>query len=314
MNMLTMAKSPDGGLEALQAPIPEPGPTEVLIKSSVVGLNPVDRKTLAGLGVSSFYDEDEPMIVGWDVVGVVEQVGDGVTRLKRGDRVFGMPSFPWPARAYAEYVVSQSRQVAVLPDAVSDLDAAALCLSGLTAWQAVIDTLEVGSGDRILIHAAAGGVGHIAVQLAIGRGAEVWATASARHHEGLRELGVENVIDYRSQPFEDSVRGMNIVLDLVGLHDYPRRSLECLRPGGRLLVIPSADLIPDRGVLEERGVTGQWMLVEPDYPALERLGTMAAYGELKPLIAAHRPLRQIEQLWKLAEDGAPIGKLAATVG
>jgi NADPH:quinone reductase-like Zn-dependent oxidoreductase len=312
--MLTMARDRDGGLEALQVPIPKPGPTEVLIRSSVVGLNPVDRKTVAGRGVSSFFDPGEPMVVGWDVVGVVVEVGDGVTRLKRGDRVFGMPSFPWPARAYSEYVVAQSRQVAVVPDAVSDFDAVTLCLSGLTAWQAIIDTLAVGAGDRILVHAAAGGVGHIAVQLAVKRGAEVWATASQRHHAGLKQLGVANVVDYRIGAFEDSIRGMDMVLDLVGLHDYPLRSLECLRPGGQLLVIPSADLIPDATVLKKRGVTAKWMLVEPDYPALERLAAMAAYGELTPVIAAQRPLREIVELWRLAENGAPMGKLAASAG
>lgn len=311
--MLAMARATQGGLEPIQVPIPEPGPTEVLIRSSVVGLNPVDRKTLAGRGVSEFYEADEPMIVGWDVVGVVAKVGTGVTRLKPGDRVFGMPSFPRPARAYAEHVVSPSRQVAVVPEAVSDLDAAALCLSGLTAWQAVIDTLAVGSGDRILIHAAAGGVGHIAVQLALGRGAEVWATASARHHEALLELGVQHVIDHCSGPFEESAKKMDVVLDLVGLYDYPLRSLDCLRQGGRLLVIPSADLLPDPAILEARGVMAGWMLVEPDYPALERLATMAAYRDLKPIIAAHRPLRDIEELWRLAATGVSVGKLAATV-
>jgi NADPH:quinone reductase-like Zn-dependent oxidoreductase len=312
--MLAMAAKAGGGLEAIQVPIPEPGPTEVLIRSSVVGLNPVDRKTASGRGVSSLFDADQPMIVGWDVVGIVHEVGEGVTRLKRGDRVFGMPSFPWPARAYAEYVISQSRQVAVVPDAVSDLDAVTLCLSGLTAWQAIIDTLAVGSGDRILIHAAAGGVGHIAVQLAVGRGAEVWATSSARHHAALRDLGVQHVIDYRTEAFEESAQGMDKVLDLVGLHNYPDRSLKSLRKGGELLVIPSADLIPDRAALAERDINAMWMLVEPDYPALERLATMAAYGELKPIIAAQAPLREVEDLWKLAEDGAPMGKLAATTG
>jgi NADPH:quinone reductase-like Zn-dependent oxidoreductase len=163
-------------------------------------------------------------------------------------------------------------------------------------------------------HAAAGGVGHIAVQLALGRGADVWATASARLHAALQELGVKNIVDYRAGPFEDSVRDMDMVLDLVGLHDYPLRSLESLRRGGQLLVIPSADLIPDAAALAKRDITAKWMLVEPDYPALERLATLAARGELKTIIAAQQPLRQIEDLWRLAESGAAIGKLAAIAG
>jgi len=311
--MLSMARTADGGLEPIEVPVPEPGPTEVLIGASVVGLNPVDRKTLAGRGMASEYDPEEPMVVGWDVVGVVEQVGEGVTRLQRGDRVFGMPSFPWPARAYSEYVVAQSRQVAIVPDELSDLDAAPLCLSALTAWQAIVDTLRIGDGERILIHAAAGGVGHVAVQLAASRGAEVWATASERHHDGLRELGTAHAIDYRNERFEDAAQGMDAVLDLVGLHDYPMRSLDCLRRGGRLVVIPNPDQVPAPAILEERDVTATWMLVEPDYPALERLGRMAAAGELKPIVAAHRPLRRIEELYELADAGAPLGKLAATV-
>ena len=132
-------------------------------------------------------------------------------------------------------------------------------------------------------------------------------------HDNVRKW-ILHIIDYKTERFEEVASGMDMVMDIVGLHDYPLRSLDTLRPGGQLLVIPSADLIPDRATLDRHEVTAKWMLVEPDYPALERLATMAAFGELKTIIAGQRPLIEIEDLWRLAEDGAPIGKLAATAG
>lgn len=303
----------DGQLKIQNVPRPNPGPTEVLIKAHAVGVNPVDNKTRLGSGVNGFFDDAEPMILGWDVAGEVVEVGIGVTRFRRGDRVFGMPRFPRPANAYAEYVVAGSREIAGIPDSVSYETAAAAPLAGLTAWQSVVDTFQIGSGDRILIHAASGGVGHIAVQIAKKRGATVWGTASKTNHETLRKLGVDHVIDYKTERFEEIATEMDVVLDLVGLGDNPARSVKSLRNGGRLLVIPSPANVPDPEILKGREVTAGWLLVEPDYASLERIAEMMDAGELEVIVGETRPLEQVAELHAMIETGGPFGKLVATV-
>lgn len=173
---------------------PEPLPTEVLVRVHAAGINPVDWKTRAGHGMAGL--QTLPLILGWDVSGVVEEVGFGVTTLAPGDEVYAMPWFPRPAGAYAEFVTAPSRQFARKPDSLSHVEAAALPLAALTAWQALVDTARVTAGQRVLVHAAAGGVGHLAVQIAKHLGAEVIATAREPRHAWLKELGADETIDY----------------------------------------------------------------------------------------------------------------------
>jgi len=229
-------------LETQELEQPEPIPTEVLVRVTAAGINPVDWKTRQHGGFRSAVG-DPPMILGWDIAGVVEEVAPDVTRFEPGDRVFGMPWFPRLARAYAEYVTSPARQLARTPDALSDEEAGGLPLAGLTAWQALVDVAQVGEGTRVLVHAAAGGVGHLAVQIAKARGAHVIGTARAEKHDFLRELGVDEPIDYTADPFDQAVSDVDVVFDLVAGEEYGLRSLETLREGGLWLCIP-AD-IPD---------------------------------------------------------------------
>ena len=165
-------------------PIPEPAPTEVLVRVAAAGVNPVDWKTRASGGRMG----DPPFTVGWDVAGTVEALGEGVTRFEVGDRVFGMPAFPDEAAAYAEFVTARSRHLTRIPDTLDDVEAGALPLASLTAYQALVDTAGIGEGRRVLIQAAAGGVGHRAVQIAHARGAYVIGTARAVQHEELMRL------------------------------------------------------------------------------------------------------------------------------
>ncbi len=314
MTTMTAITSNDGTLSVATVPQPEPGPTEVLIKSGAAGINPVDWKTRLGGAISQNFDPDGPMILGWDVAGEVVAVGAGVTRFEVGDRVFGMPRFPRPASAYAQYVVAGSREVARTPDSITDTEAGALPLAVLTAWQAIVDTFRISEGQRILIHAASGGVGHLAVQLAKARGAEVWGTASPTKHEQLRELGLDHPIDYTTERFEEVATDMDAVLDLVGADDYPRRSVQSLKRGGRLLVIPSPLNMPSDEALAEVGVTAGWLLVEPDYAALEQVAAMIEAGTLKVVVGETRPLEQIGELHAIGEaGGGPLGKLVATI-
>lgn len=312
-DMQALVTTADGDLELTTVPRPEPLAIEVLIEVSAIGINPVDWKTRGATSPArARFAPDKPMILGWDVAGTVVQAGPGVTRFAVGDRVFGMPRFPRPAEAYAEYVVAGSREIAKTPDGVSDLEAGAVPLAGLTAWQALVDTLHVSKGDRVLIHAASGGVGHLAVQIAKAHGAQVWATASPSKHDLVRELGADHLIDHHSERFEEIATDMDAVLDLYAQGDNPTRSVAALRPGGRLVVITPVAM-PNAELLKAADVTATWMLVEPDYASLERLAEMLAAGTLRVIVGDTRPMAQIDELHQIGQAGGPFGKLVATI-
>ncbi len=312
MSAVTFTKGGPENLVVQSIQRPEPGPTEVLVRVDAVGVNPIDWKTRSGGGMYEYFDPLSPMVLGWDIAGVVEETGAGVTRFRKGDRVFGMPRFPEPARAYAEFVTAPSRQLARIPDGVSDLAAAAVPLSGLTAYQAVVETLNVGQGDRILIHGGGGGVGQFAVQIARARRAEVWATEIPERQDTLRDLRVEHPMDSQVDDYAEMAIDMDAVLDLVGSDDSPTRSLRTLRAGGRLLVLSSPEALPSPEQLRSAGVTGTWMLVEPDRAGLEALAAMLGFGLLKVSLAETRSLQDVASLHALGEAGETIGRLVAT--
>ena len=207
-------------LELTEVARPVPLPTEMLVRVRAVGVNPVEAVIRSGqfplLG-------EPPFVLGWDVSGVVEDVEPGVTRFQPGDEVYGMPFFPRAASAYAEYVAAPSRQLARKPACLSHAEAAALPLAGLTAWQALVDTAQVAAGQRVLIHGAGGGVGHLAVQIAKARGAHVIGTASAAKHDLVASLGADELIDHRATDFAADVDGVDVVLDTIG-GDIARRA------------------------------------------------------------------------------------------
>lgn len=285
---------------------PEPLPTEVLVRVHATSVNPVDWKTRSGKGASGQFDDGGPFVLGWDVSGVVEQVGGGVNRFRVGDEVYGMPRFPHPGRTYAEYVTAPSRHLARKPANLDHEHAAAVPLVALTAWQALVETARVEAGQRVLVHAAAGGVGHVAVQIAKARGAYVLGTASAGKHEFLRELGVDEPIDYRTTDFAAAVRDVDVVLDLVG-GDYAARSVPTLRPGGLLVTIPApvADL--------PAGVRSTWVLVEPDHAGLEQVTALVEAGRLRVEVDSVLPLEQAAEAHRLGELGRTRGKIVLRV-
>src|SRR5689334_2850744 len=215
-----------GGPEVLtvaEVPRPAPLPTEVLVRVHAAGINPVDWKTRAGGGMAGLLGED-PFTPGWDVSGVVEEVGFGVTTLAPGDEVYGMPWFPRAAGGYAEFVTAPSRQFARKPRSITHEQAAAVPLAALTAWQSLIDTAHVQPGQRVLIHPAAGAGGHSAVQIARHPAPHRTGTASSARHDWLAGLGADQLIDYTAVPFEDVLTGadagararVDVVLDLAG--------------------------------------------------------------------------------------------------
>jgi NADPH:quinone reductase-like Zn-dependent oxidoreductase len=296
-----------GGPEVLQleqVPRPDPIPTHVLVRVVAAGVNPIDAKTRSGGG---FAPEAGPLphIPGWEFSGVVEKTGFGVTRFQPGDEVFGMPFFPRPAQAYAEYVSAPSRQVALKPANLSHAQAAGLPLAGLTAWQLLVDTARIGPGQRVLIHAAAGGVGHLAVQIARARGAYVIGTASAAKHALVTELGASQMIDYTAASFEEEAGIVDVVVDLVG-GDTRLRSLDVLREGGLLLPVPRG--LDVSAEARRRGIRTMPMIVEPDYRGLEELAAMVRDKTLSVRVGTTLPLEQAAQAHRAIESGRTTGK------
>ena len=295
-------------LELVEVPRPSPIPTEVLVRTLTAGVNPVDWKVRARGGLLG----EPPFTVGWDVAGVVEEIGFGVTRFSVGDRVFGMPRFPSEAAAYAEYVTSPSRQLALIPDALDDVEAGAVPLAGLTAWQALVETANVQPGQRVLVLAAAGGVGHLAVQIAKARGAYVLGTARAEKHAFLADLGADEAIDYTSENVAERAHEVDVVLDLVGgetgLDAFP-----ALRAGGVFVSIPSSTGLAELQELATGRARVTGILVEPDRAGLEALAELVAAGALRPHVSQTFPLAEAGRAHELGETGRTQGKLVLTI-
>jgi NADPH:quinone reductase-like Zn-dependent oxidoreductase len=288
---------------------PVPAPTEVLVQVHAAGVNPVDL----GVRQAGIFLTDLPYTVGWDVSGVVVATGMGVTRFAVGDEVYGMPRFPKEAAAYAEFVTAPSRHFARKPSTMDFVSAAAVPLAGLTAWQSLVDTAHVEPAQRVLVHAAAGGVGHIAVQVAKARGAYVLGTASPAKHDFVRSLGADEVIDYTAVDFTEAARDIDVVLDTVG-GEYAARSLTTLRSDGLLVMIagnPAAKQVIAQAA--ELGVRAIDLLVEPDHTALEHLTRLVDSGQLRPHIASTFPLAEAARAHELAGAGHLIGKIVLTV-
>jgi NADPH:quinone reductase-like Zn-dependent oxidoreductase len=305
-----------GGAEVLtpeEVARPEPLPTEVLVRVHAAGVNPVDWKTREGRGMAGL--QTFPLILGWDVSGVVEEVGFGVTTLAPGDEVYGMPWFPRAAGAYAEYVTAPARQWARKPATLDHAHAAAVPLAALTAWQTLVGAARVEAGRRALITAAAGGVGHFAVQFARHLGAHVIATASAARHPWLKELGADETIDYTTTRFEDAARDVDVVIDLVGdAHDRTgTRSLTVLRPGGLLVAVPAGVSPELAAAAEAAGVRVTPYLVEPDGAALTTIAGLIDAGEVAVEVAETFPLDRAAAAHARGEAGRTRGKLVLTV-
>ncbi|MEU1374847.1 NADP-dependent oxidoreductase [Streptomyces triculaminicus] len=311
--MRAISQNAPGGpdvLELVETDRPEPGPTEILVRVHAAGVNPVDWKSRdRGVLVSG---ATTPFTLGWDVAGVVEAVGVGVTLFAPGDEVYGMPRFPHAAGAYADYVTAPSRHFAHQPAGLGHVRSAALPLAALTAWQALVDTAGIRPGQRVLVHAAAGGVGHLAVQIAKARGAYVIGTAREPKHAFLRDLGADELVDYTRQDFAEVVHDVDVVLDTIG-GDYAARSLRTLRPGGTLVMIaPPEDTFPAE-TARAAGVRATFVLVEPDRTGLREIAALVENGHLRVEVDAVFPLEDAAKAHELGERGRTTGKIVLTV-
>ncbi|MFD5743082.1 NADP-dependent oxidoreductase [Streptomyces massasporeus] len=291
-------------LKEVEIERPVPKPNQVLVRVRAAGVNPTDWKHRATGGFLG----EPPFVLGWDVSGVVEAVGIGVVAFAPGDEVFGMLPYPYGHGSHAEYVIAPVRALTRKPAGVDHTQAGALPLVSLTAWQALTEHADLQPGQRVLIHAAAGGVGHVAVQIAKARGAYVIGTASAGKHEFLRSIGVDETIDYRETDVTEAVKDVDVVLDTIG-GDNALHSLRVLRPGGVLvsiLPVGSDDLYAEA---ERLGVRALRMLVDADRGGMEAIADLIETGKLRATIAGTFPLAEAAEAHTLGDTGRTTGKL-----
>lgn len=299
-----------GGPEVLKledVPKPVPAADEVLIKIYAAGVNPVDWKIREGLRKDKF-PANLPLILGWDVSGVIEQAGKDVQLLKKGDEVYSRPD-PTKNGAYAEYIVVKASQVNLKPKSIGHVEAAAVPLAGLTAWQGLFDFGGLKPGQKVLIHAASGGVGSFAVQFAKWQHAYIIATTSKENMEFVKQLGADEVIDYKSEKFEDKVHNIDLVFDTVG-GEAQKRSLKVLRNGGTLITTlkPENQEEAKKKNIHIEGYTAQ------SYPKqLEQIARLIDSGIVHPVIAKVLDLEHAAEAQKLSEEGHTRGKIVLKV-
>jgi len=299
-----------GGPEVLRyedAPRPVVKPDEVLIRVHAAGVNPVDWKVRQG-HAKDFLKYTMPFIPGWDVSGVVEAVGLDTTRLQVGDAVYGRPDISRDG-AYAEYIAARESEVAPKPKSLDHVQAAAVPLAGLTAWQALFDAAKLEAGQRVLIHGAAGGVGTFAVQFAHLKGAHVIGTASQKNHEFLRSLGANETIDYNTTRFEDVVRDVDVVLDTI-TGETMERSWKVLKKGGILVTILQP---PSHEKAASLGVRCAHVFVQPSVAQLNEIAKLIDAGKVTVVIEKVFPLWEARAAHELSATGHVRGKIVLRV-
>lgn len=295
-------------LELVSVPPPKPGPGEALIRVGAAGVNPADAKIRAGL-VRRF--GDPPFTLGLDVSGVVDALGPDVTGFHPGDAVYGCARIPHGA--YAEYTIAPVSALAGRPAPLDDVQAAALPVAALTAWQSLARVADVRAGQRVLIHAASGGVGHLAVQIAKARGAHVLGTARASKHPFLRELGVDEPIDYTTTDFVTAAREIDVVIDPIS-DDYGLRSLETLAPDGILVDVRGTG--PDRTAIRSLAAAKGRRYAEfgftPSGADLAEIAALVESGQLRATVDTVLPLADAAKAHQLSESNSVAGKIVLT--
>ncbi|WP_169581759.1 MULTISPECIES: NADP-dependent oxidoreductase [Microbacterium] len=303
-----------GGADTLReasVPVPSPVISELLVRVVAAGINPIDAKTRSGAGVSAQIPSF-PSGLGFDFSGIVVKSPYDAHPLAPGTPVFGMAAFPRTGGTYAEYAVVPSLSVARKPTSLSHVEAAGVPLAALTAWGLIVETAHAHEGQRILIHAGSGGVGHFAVQLAAYFGAHVTATASGRNASWLRELGAAVVIDHTTTRFEEVAGEVDVVVDLVG-GEIGARSLGILRPGGLYVVVPTGSWPGYADAAAEAGVRATNYKVIPDGGALATVGRLLDSGAVQVYIDRVFDLAEAAAAHRLLEEGHTRGKLVLRV-
>ncbi len=306
----------NGGIENLKKttlPAPALNAGEVLIQTRAIGINPVDAQVRSSSDMLSMITGGavpQPVILGWDVAGIVEQTGEGVTSFKPGDEVYGLIHMPGLGRTYATQVAAPASQLVHKPKALSFAAAGATPMAALTAWQAVVTLAEVKPGERVLIHAASGGVGHFAVQLARHLGAYVIGTASSRNEAFVHNLGVDKFIDYNRRPFEEQVNQVDVVIDTINSADHVMRSARIINRGGRLVYLQPHFAEAVQPQLEAAGISGHGVFVNSSAEHLTSINALIEAGQVTPQVTQVFSFDCLPEAQAVVESGRAVGKIA----
>jgi NADPH:quinone reductase-like Zn-dependent oxidoreductase len=299
-----------GGPEVLKyedVPRPEPKEDQILVRVIAAGVNPVDGLIRSGM-FAKYEKAVFPMILGADIAGVVEKVGSKVTKFKAGDPVFAYASLK-SGGGYAEYALTTGREAAPKPKVLTYVEAAAVPVVALTAWQALIDTAKLSAGQTVLIHGGSGGVGTFAIQIAKARGARVIATASTANQDLLKQLGADMTIDYTKQKFEDMAKDVDVVLDSVG-KDTLARSYGVVKKGGFIVSLVAR---PDPNELNKRGIGGAALNVEATSDELAEIGKLIDEGKIKVIVSQTFPLSEAVKAQEQVATGHTRGKIVLKI-
>jgi len=305
-----------GGIENFslkEIPEPQISNGQVLIRVKAIGINPVDIKTRNGKGQAQQYKDAPVMVIGWDVAGVITKIAEDVKGFSVGDEVFGTINFPGQGGAYAEYAVAPAHQLARKPVNISMPEAAAATLATLTAWQALIDQGHIEKGNRVLIHGGAGGVGNYAIQIARNIGCYVITTASASDADFVKSLGADEVIDYKTQKFEEIISNIDFILDTVGGENFVR-SLKVLKPEGTIVLISTPNIEETNKVAEEQHVKNyKLMMMHSDGDDMRHIAEMLANGSLKVHVDKTFRFDEIPEAQNQLENSKVRGKIVITM-
>jgi NADPH:quinone reductase-like Zn-dependent oxidoreductase len=300
-------------LEITEVDKPEINDNQILIKVKATGINPVDTKVRAGTsGISK--QIKLPAILGWDVSGIIQNVGKNVQSFRSGDEIFGCIGFPGLGKTYAECTVADPQLISKKPHNISFEEAAAVPLAGLTAYQAINEELKVTSGQKVLIQAAAGGVGHLAVQFAKISGAFVIGTASEKNEQFLKSIGVDQFIDYKKEKFEDVVHDVDAALDAMG-GEILYRTISCVKPGGMMVCLPSSTKNDPKAIelANERNIKLIWPMMRPDGEQIRLIASLLQGKKVKVFVDKIFTLDQIMWAHKAVETHQTKGKVVVKV-
>ncbi|GAA5089845.1 NADP-dependent oxidoreductase [Chryseobacterium ginsengisoli] len=297
-------------LEYTEVQIPEISSDEVLVKVKAISINPVDAKTRKGEGMFALMKKDSPLILGWDISGIVEKSNS--SDFKDGDEVFGMINFPGNGNAYAEYVAAPASQLALKPKNITFEEAAVSTLAALTAWQALVVNGKVQKGQNVLIHAASGGVGHFAVQLAKYLGATVTGTSSEKNKDFVLSLGVDHYIDYHNCDWSQQKPEYDFVLDTVG-GDNIDHSIEVTKSGGTIISIPTGlnEEITEKA--KSKGINGYFILVKSNGEHMKAIASLLKSGAIKPHISKIFSFNEMKEAHLQLESGRTVGKVVVVI-
>jgi NADPH:quinone reductase-like Zn-dependent oxidoreductase len=297
-------------LKLTEIDTPQIGADEVLVQVKAISINPVDVKSREGKGVYGRIKDQSPLILGWDISGIVTESNSA--DFKVGDEVFGMVNFPGHGKAYAEYLAAPASHLAIKPASISHEEAAAATLAALTALQALKDHAKVKAGQKVLVHAAAGGVGHYAVQLAKNLGAYVVGTSSAKNKDFVLSLGADEHIDYHGYHWKNSPYEFDFILDTIG-GDNIDLSLEVAKAGGTIISIPSGlnESVTEKA--KAKGVEGYFILVKSDGEGMKKLASLLENGTIKSHVSDTFPFEEIGAAHTQVESGRTVGKVVVVL-